>query len=58
MKITISILGWKDMCSGCGKFIPSTEKVFMFSELKGLEGSIHFCENCVNVISKSKDKKL
>lgn len=55
MKITVSILGWKDMCCGCGNVISSTEKVFMFSELRGLGGSIHFCEECVNVISDSKD---
>jgi len=54
MKINARVLGWKDKCCGCYKEIKSTEKVFMISDIAGVNGSIHFCENCVDDISKSK----
>jgi hypothetical protein len=55
MKINARVLGWKDKCCGCYREIKSTEKVYMISDIGGVNGSIHFCENCIVDISNSKE---
>jgi hypothetical protein len=54
MKIDISVLGWSDKCCGCYRVIKSTDKVYMVSEIAGVRGSIHLCENCIEYISDSR----
>lgn len=54
MKIEVEVLGWTDICCGCRKKIPSTEKVYMISDIAGISGSIHLCETCIDDISSSK----
>ena len=55
MRINARVLGWPDRCCGCIKIIPSTDKVFMISEIGGVPGSIHLCKSCIDKIIESKE---
>ncbi|SHJ64719.1 hypothetical protein SAMN05444401_3563 [Clostridium amylolyticum] len=54
MKIIVSEFGWRDKCCGCCRDIQGTEKVYMLTNIVGISGSIHLCEECIDEISKSK----
>ena len=56
MKITVEILGWTDRCTGCNREIKPIEKVFMFSGLAGVAGSLHFCKECIDKIAECEVK--
>lgn len=57
MKIKKMVLGWKDMCCGCNSLIPGDEKVYIVTEIGGIQGSLHFCKNCMDKIANISNKE-
>lgn len=58
MVVNARVLGWADKCCGCGKDIQATEKVYIISDLLGVNGSIHLCNECINKTVEEQPKGI